>query len=203
MSPKVSARHKENRRDQILEGAARCFVSRGYAETTMQDILRETGLSTGAIYSYFNSKLEIYLALAERQLEHDLHFYARAIDRETTATAKLERLIELYMASFADPARHEFTQLYLREFLPSAPGNDLLRERLQSRNQRIHALFVTVLQDGVARGEFRPVNCAAIAALIVAAGDGLRLHSVTVGTLADPAQMYQAFRANIRQALAR
>ena len=48
---RVSQEHLDARRRQILEGAARCFARDGFHSTTMQDILRETGLSAGAVLS--------------------------------------------------------------------------------------------------------------------------------------------------------
>ncbi|MGI8331508.1 TetR/AcrR family transcriptional regulator [Actinomadura scrupuli] len=61
--PRVSAEHLERRRQQILDGARICFVRRGFHETSMQDIFRESGLSAGAVYRYFKSKDEIIRAI--------------------------------------------------------------------------------------------------------------------------------------------
>ena len=48
--PKVSQEHRDARRAQILRAAAACFERKGYQRTTMADIIRESGLSAGAIY---------------------------------------------------------------------------------------------------------------------------------------------------------
>jgi AcrR family transcriptional regulator len=61
---RVSQEHLDARRRQILEGAARCFARDGFHRTTMQDILRETGLSAGAVYRYFPGKDAIIADLA-------------------------------------------------------------------------------------------------------------------------------------------
>ncbi len=201
MSPRVSEAHKESRREQILEAAGRCFARRGYAATTMQEILREAKLSAGAVYSYYKSKADIYMALMERNLEQDLRRYAAELEQGGTAWAKLRRLVERYMASFADASQAEFFQLYLLEFLPSSVSNPDLAAALRSRNQQLHRLFRDVLQEGVDRGEFRPLNCDAVAALILAAGDGVRLHAITLGSLAGAGEMYQAFLANLETAV--
>jgi len=72
--PKVSAAHKASRRDQILDGALACFIERGFQRTSMADVFEATGLSAGAVYSYFGSKQELAVAVAKRamsgQLEH-------------------------------------------------------------------------------------------------------------------------------------
>ncbi|TDC75860.1 TetR/AcrR family transcriptional regulator [Streptomyces hainanensis] len=61
---RVSQEHLEARRQQILEGAARVFAREGFHRASMQDVLRETGLSAGAVYRYFPSKDAMILALA-------------------------------------------------------------------------------------------------------------------------------------------
>ncbi|MFI1393888.1 TetR/AcrR family transcriptional regulator [Streptomyces sp. NPDC020681] len=62
---RVSQEHLDARRRQILDGAARCFARNGFHATSMQDVLREAGLSAGAVYRYFRSKEELVSAIAE------------------------------------------------------------------------------------------------------------------------------------------
>lgn len=66
--PRVTPEHREARRRQILDAARRCFVVNGFHATSMQDVLREAGLSAGAVYGYFASKEDIVLAIASEAL---------------------------------------------------------------------------------------------------------------------------------------
>jgi AcrR family transcriptional regulator len=61
----VSQAHKEARRRQITEGARRAFAAHGYEATTVPVLEEEIGLSRGAIFSYFPSKLDLFVALAQ------------------------------------------------------------------------------------------------------------------------------------------
>jgi len=63
--PKVSPAHLEARKSQILEGARRCFARWGYQGATVARLEQEIGLSRGAIFHYFESKWELFWALAE------------------------------------------------------------------------------------------------------------------------------------------
>lgn len=63
--PRVSQEHRDQRRQQILDAARRCFIREGFHQTSMTDILTEAGLSAGAVYGYFKSKNEIIAAIAE------------------------------------------------------------------------------------------------------------------------------------------
>jgi AcrR family transcriptional regulator len=63
--PRVSAEHLSARREQILLAARACFLRNGLHATSMQDLIREAGLSVGAVYRYFTSKNEIINAIAD------------------------------------------------------------------------------------------------------------------------------------------
>jgi AcrR family transcriptional regulator len=67
--PKVSEEHKNRRREQILEGARRCFARHGYEGATVARLEEETGLSRGAIFNYFPNKETIFLAIAQASSE--------------------------------------------------------------------------------------------------------------------------------------
>jgi AcrR family transcriptional regulator len=62
--PKVSQEHLDARRAEILEGARRAFARYGYEGATVARLEEETGLSRGAIFHYFDSKLDLFVQLA-------------------------------------------------------------------------------------------------------------------------------------------
>jgi len=64
--PKVSAEHKEARREQILAGAQRAFARLGYEGATVARLEEETGLSRGAIFNYFENKEALFVELVRR-----------------------------------------------------------------------------------------------------------------------------------------
>ncbi|MFD4420694.1 TetR/AcrR family transcriptional regulator [Agromyces sp. NPDC058484] len=66
--PKVTEAYRTARRDEIIDGALRCFAVNGYQRTSMADIIDEVGLSAGAIYGHFSGKKELFAAVAGRVL---------------------------------------------------------------------------------------------------------------------------------------
>jgi AcrR family transcriptional regulator len=68
--PKVSDAHRQARRREILDAAAACFARQGFHRTSMQDIVRESGISAGLVYRYFASKDEVIAAIVEQWHEH-------------------------------------------------------------------------------------------------------------------------------------
>lgn len=66
--PKISDDRRAARRAQILEAAWICFQKQGLHATTMDHIIRASGLSAGAVYSYFPSKEELIVAAVTTSL---------------------------------------------------------------------------------------------------------------------------------------
>ena len=66
--PKISDEKRAARQAQILEAAWICFQKEGLQATTMDDIIRASGLSAGAVYSYFASKDDLIVAAVTASL---------------------------------------------------------------------------------------------------------------------------------------
>ncbi len=71
MTPNVLTRseRQEQTRELLLDAAATVFARRGYHEASVEEIASEAGFSTGAVYSNFTGKEELFLALADREVE--------------------------------------------------------------------------------------------------------------------------------------
>ena len=64
--PRISEERKTERREQILDGARRCFAENGYEGATVSRLEDQIGLSRGAIFNYFPSKEDLFVELAVR-----------------------------------------------------------------------------------------------------------------------------------------
>ncbi len=62
--PKLNDAEKDARRRRVLDGARRCFATYGYEGATVVRLEEEIGMSRGAIFNWFGSKQELFLALA-------------------------------------------------------------------------------------------------------------------------------------------
>ena len=85
--PKVSQQYRDARRDQILSAARRCFLRDGFHATSMQDLFTEAGLSSGAVYSYFASKDDMILAIAEENMRGVIETIRTVITQRPDASA--------------------------------------------------------------------------------------------------------------------
>jgi AcrR family transcriptional regulator len=67
--PKVTEEHKQAMRRRIQDAALACFARKGFAGASMADIVKEAGLSAGAVYVYYSSKAELMIDVSRRVME--------------------------------------------------------------------------------------------------------------------------------------
>lgn len=112
-----TAKQRPEKTRQIVAVAEKLFLEKGYAETTVDDILEVTGLSKGGFYHYFKSKEEV-LSASIHILMQDMLASLTPIVQDETLTA-LEKL-KLFMKTkteFKEP-RKEFAR-YLSMLMKS------------------------------------------------------------------------------------
>lgn len=74
--PRLTDATKAARRAQIIEAAVSCFLEKGYTNTSMSDIIKASGLSSGSIYSHFTGKEDILVTAINECLENVKNLYA-------------------------------------------------------------------------------------------------------------------------------
>ena len=74
--PQLTDATKAARRAQIIEAAIDCFLERGYTNTSMSDIIKASGLSSGSIYSHFSGKEDILISAINERLNNVKELYA-------------------------------------------------------------------------------------------------------------------------------
>ena len=85
--PKISDAKRQARQLQILDAATRCFARDGFHRTSMEDIVRESGLSPGAIYCYFRGKHEIVEAISAQRHARDSALLAEFVSSANVGEA--------------------------------------------------------------------------------------------------------------------
>ena len=108
---RVTEAHVEARTNQILDAAWVCFAERGYHKSTMQDIAAKAGLSTGAIYLYYESKEALLLAINRRSMEMGRQIIQEARDRSPGPIGAMRSLGAAMVSVFSDPGFETATRL--------------------------------------------------------------------------------------------
>lgn len=148
--PRVSAQHEEQVRTRIAEAALRAFTTIGFHQATIQDVVRESGLSVGAIYGHFASKDELLLAACELSVTQELEALSRQLVTAATVRDKLEIAARFwfdYLEREWDGARF-MVQAWAEAFTQEG-----IRQMLVRRRERLVGVGSLLLQEAVARGE--------------------------------------------------
>jgi AcrR family transcriptional regulator len=174
MPPKVSLEYKENTRDKILESAKRLFEQKGYHETSMDDIVKISGLSKGAIYGYFDSKESLFESLQSDQYSAMLEQAEKLLTSEGSAGSKLERVADLYFLSKDESAR-ELSRMSL-QYSAASLNMKPVHGKLEHQHARMRALLSGILKEGIRNGEFRKgIDVDSIALVLFATVKGLTI----------------------------
>jgi AcrR family transcriptional regulator len=194
--PKVTDEHRAFRREQILAAGWRCVAREGFHKTSMADVIRESGLSAGAVYLYFRSKDEIITAIAEqvvagadvifdevlaRDTPVTLHEAVRSIVTriERVATAGEGELVKVALPTWAEAVRNES----IRGVVAQAYRH--LRGRMQELVERLQAA-----------GEFDPdADAERVAQVLFGLMPGFVLQRVILGDIT--AESYAAGLADL------
>src|SRR5262245_2716647 len=97
--PRVSAAHEQEVRDRIVNAALRVFGDRGFHGATMQDVVRESGLSVGAIYTWFKSKDDLFIAACDLASGRGFGELAVRLGSGRTVAEKLAIAVAFYFDS--------------------------------------------------------------------------------------------------------
>src|SRR5689334_23027214 len=95
--PKVSLEYKQHQRERIIEGAAQAFAEQGYRQITIDVIAERLGLSKGAIYLYFKSKEELFVAIYTNQMERQLRSIRESYQPADRVMLKLEKVLDEFI----------------------------------------------------------------------------------------------------------
>jgi len=142
-------------RSAIVAAATHLFARRGFAETSMRQIAEAAGVSKAAIYHHFRDKDRLYRSLLEEAIDSLTGAMKRVLD-DGPAPAALAHAVALHL-QFATEHADLLRVLVAEELRPTDPrkrmGNVIARHREEEL-----AIFQTVLERGIARGEFKPVD---------------------------------------------
>ncbi len=188
MTPRVISDGKTKTREKILDSAEALYIRKSFNETSMNDIVSESGLSKGAIYNHFKSKEELIIAIYDWFIQRTLEQLKTMLEAESTATRKLELIGEVAFVATAD--RPRAFQAMNFEFIVAASRMEALAPRIEARYRETIGLLRDTIQGGVDSGEFRcDVDVGEVASIIFAAADGLTFHFATSGVSFDWGRM--------------
>jgi AcrR family transcriptional regulator len=162
VEPRRQAERSEATRTALLGAARRLFTERGFAESATEEIVREAGVTRGALYHHFRDKEELFEAVFE-QIEAELaERGARAVGESTDLKAGLRA----GCASFLDACLEPDVQRIALLDGPAVLGWDRLRA---IEDRYALGLVVAGIEGAIAEGIIEPQPAQPLAQMLLGA----------------------------------
>jgi AcrR family transcriptional regulator len=184
--PRVSAAHEQGVRDRIVSAALSVFGELGFHGATIQDVVRESGLSVGAIYTYFRGKDDLFLATCDLASGRGFGELAARLARGRTLTDKLAIAVAFYFDAAEGAADSPGNADFLVQAWAHADAEPAVREMLVRRRAQLVTAATMLAEEGVVRGELpRWIDVRALARACSVLLDGFLLNRTEEGPRFD------------------
>ena len=176
----------------LLQAAAEVFAERGYADTTMSELIARSGLTKGAFYFHFSSKEQLALAVIDEKQRQWVDAVQAVVSAEPRAVDQLREVaFALVRVHRDDPSAFSVSRL-TRDLARVPDVDDLVRGHTRAWVGLLAGLIGQAQADGDLP---RAIDAADLAALLVAATDGLK----DLGGLIDaPSRARRAFERRMQ-----
>jgi TetR/AcrR family transcriptional regulator len=149
-------------RKQLLEVALRLFAQKGYAATSIREIVEAAGTTAPSLYYYFGSKEGLYIELMQTQFAQLDSLLEPHLNKAESAKSRLQKLIDqIFLHVIED--QDFFRLMYTIYYGPpqGAPFFDITYFHV-----RFHGYIRKIVEEGIKSKEFLPVNPGSIAWII-------------------------------------
>lgn len=179
-------RTKENTevtRQSILDAAIKVFTRLGYANTRLEDVAVQAGVTRGAIYHHFGGKVELYTALTQERFDSAMQGVTQIMQDGLSTRTTIERLIVYSLELLENDALYRAVQELSFFKTAYAPELEALMEVKSENIKKLFNYLTKLIAQGIRNNEFRAdLDPQAAAAAVMGVING-----VTVTWLIAPA----------------
>jgi AcrR family transcriptional regulator len=143
----------DDTRARIMQSAEALFRQMGFAKTAVADIAADLGMSPANIYRFFPSKLAIVDAICQRCLAEVEEQVWAVVRSDAPAGVRLERMV---LAILAYHTENLLTERRVHDMVLAAIESSW--DAIQAHKEAVRRAIEQILRDGIATGEFEPVE---------------------------------------------
>ena len=162
-----------NTRFELIEVARQLFASKGFDNTTMNEIAAQSGKGRRTLYTYFKSKSDVFMAVIDSEMNRLLEAIEEILPLRMPADEKLKRYILCRLDQVKDTVIRNGS--LKAEFFRDVIQLEHARRRLDVRELTI---LRSILQQGIDEGTFEIDNASVVAVTIHYALRGLDLPNI-------------------------
>lgn len=181
---------KANTRERLLAAARGAFAEHGFHGASVEEIASRAGFSTGALYSNFDGKEDLFVALMEREIELHAQEIADAVAERASVSERAAGGARQWMTMIE---REPELLLLFMEFWAYGVRDADVRPKVAARFAHVRRLLTTLIDDGAREFELEltiPADQLAIA--VDALADGIARQR-----LADPGAVPDELMGNV------
>jgi AcrR family transcriptional regulator len=176
----------------MVDAAGRAIAERGLSNVRIRDIADRAGMSVGSVLYYYpvlgDLLVEVHAEIIERYYQHR----CAAIEPDSSPVVQLSCAVAAGIPRDPD----DLTARLLYEMHALCESSSAHADLMGSLFDREVRLYRSILDAGVAAGQFRPRSSTAqVARVLVALEDGLGLHVVSRNSSMPPSSAREVLRA--------
>jgi AcrR family transcriptional regulator len=161
----------------LLDAAEKVFVERGFHAASVEEVAEEAGYSKGAVYSNFENKDELFLAVLERRVDSRALAIESGVAADQPISDQAEQAGNAFLEVFLQQSQWS---LLLMEFGTYAVRHPELRERFAERSRRMRSAMADLIGTHIAALGLRaPLSNDDLATILFALGDGFIMTKLT------------------------
>ena len=143
------------RKNQILDAAMKVITQNGYENSRMDDVVKSSNMSKGAIYWYYNSKKDLYLDLVNYWVMRYSDMVTKIMEKDQKASLQLKRILNYFIDEYEkDPEPFKA----LTEFWSMAQKDKDFRKKLQKVYGAFLDVIESIISNGKKSGEFKNLD---------------------------------------------
>jgi TetR/AcrR family transcriptional regulator, cholesterol catabolism regulator len=144
---------RAGRKEHVLEAAVALFSRKGYHGTTVREIGEEAGMLSGSLYAHMSGKEDLLWEIVLRAAEQFLGAVQPIVDGPGSASEKLRQAMRAHLRVVA--GNIAAAAVFTNEWEALSPERQAVY--LERRNAYEH-LLAAIIRQGMASGEFRPMD---------------------------------------------
>jgi AcrR family transcriptional regulator len=146
-------REKHQRKNEIISAAEKIFFTKGYENSTMDDVAEAAELSKGTLYLYFKSKEELFHEITRRGENLLEEYFVKAVKNKKNGLKKVRAIGEAFIKFFRENTEYHEAMLYGH----SKKENeiDMECEDCETIKSNRNNVFVNSIKEGIEDGSIR------------------------------------------------
>ncbi|HUN09571.1 MAG TPA: TetR/AcrR family transcriptional regulator [Aggregatilineales bacterium] len=140
-------------RERILDAALDVFSSKGYHDSSVDDVVRESNTSKGAVYFHFANKQQLFVALVDKFANLLERRVTEAIENQPNSVARIRAALEACLETFS-----KYRPLAKILLVQAVGLGTIFEQKRMEVLERFARLIQTNLEQAIASGELPPVD---------------------------------------------